>query len=118
MNRVIQTQLHVLHALILRDIQTRFGGRHVNFVVALCWPLAHIAILLIIYTMLGRTAPLGASTIMFFATGLTPYMFFQYPARFTLMAVVTNRPLLAFPIVKLLDVILARAVLETVGAAQ
>lgn len=107
--------MHVLHALIIRDVQTRFGGKHVNFLIALAWPLAHIGALLLIYGFLGRAAPIGTSSIMFFATGLTPYMFFNYPSRFMMMSVLSNRPLLSFPVVRLMDVILARAILETVA---
>lgn len=113
--RALCRQVNVLHALILRDIQTRFGGRHANFLLALCWPLAHIGILLLIYGFLGRAAPLGASSTMFFATGLTPYMFFNYPSRFMMVSVIQNRPLLSFPVVKLMDVMIARAILETVA---
>lgn len=111
----LKTQGNVTFALILRDMQTRFGGSYVNYLVALGWPLAHIGILLVVYTLAGRVAPAGTSVVMFFATGLTPYMFFQYPARFMMMSLVTNKPLLAFPIVKILDVLLARAILETVS---
>lgn len=111
----IRRQKNVVHALIIRDIQTRFGGKHVNFLIALAWPLAHTGMLLIIYGFLDRTSPLGNSSTMFFATGLTPYMFFNYPGRFMSLAVVANRPLLAFPVVKLMDVIIARAILETVA---
>jgi capsular polysaccharide transport system permease protein len=113
--RPLVTQIQVLEAIVLRAIQTRFGGKHVNFVLALCWPLAHIALLLLIYGALGRMAPLGNSATLFFATGLTPYMFFNYPSRFMMTATLANRPLMSFPIVKLMDLVIGAAILETVA---
>lgn len=110
----LSTQMHVISALMLRDMQTRFGGSYVNYLIALGWPLAHIALLLVIYNSLGRSSPLGQDATVFFATGLVPYMVFQYPARFMMMSITSNRPLLAFPVVKMLDVMLARALLETI----
>lgn len=113
--RILLTQVHVLHALILRAIQTRFGGRSVNFLLALCWPLGHIGLLLLIYGALGRAPPIGTSSTMFFATGLTPYMFFNYPSRFMMLGTLQNRALLSFPVVKVMDLIIASAILETVA---
>lgn len=111
----LRRQASVLHALILRNIQTRFGGRQVNFIVALCWPLAHIGMLLLIYSFVDRGAPIGTSSTMFFATGLTPYMFFSYPSRFMMISTMLNRPLTSFPVVKLIDLMIASAILETVA---
>lgn len=113
-NSAIAIQSRVVSAVILRDVKTRFGGNPVNYLVALAWPLAHIAVLITIYTAAGRTAPYGTSSIQFFATGVLPVMLFNYPARFVMMAVATNLPLLGFPIVTLFDLIFARVILEMV----
>lgn len=109
-------QGRVLVALMLRDIRTRFFGHGLGFAVAIAWPLAHILILLAIYGALGRAAPFGDSAALFFATGLAPFMAFQYMSRFVMYATVMNRPLLAFPAVKIIDLLLARAILEALGA--
>jgi capsular polysaccharide transport system permease protein len=110
----IAIQANVVHALMLRDMQTRFGGNYVNYLVAFAWPLAHMAVLLFIYNFLDRGAPVGTSTTIFFATGLIPYMAFNYPARFMMTSLLMNQPLLSFPIVKVMDVMLARAFLEII----
>lgn len=109
-------QSRVISALMLRDVKTRFGGNPMNYLVAIAWPLSHIAILLTIYVVMGRTAPYGDSTLQFFATGVLPYIIFNYPARFVMMSVMTNMPLLGFPIVKLSDIIFARVILEIISA--
>lgn len=112
----IVVQSRVLSAIILRDVKTRFGGNPVNYVVALAWPLTHIFILLAVYTAAGRAAPYGSDPIQFFAAGVMPVIMFNYPARFVMMSVVTNTPLLGFPVVTLFDLIFARLILEVISA--
>lgn len=112
----IVIQARVAGALMLRDVKTRFGGNPMNYIIAIAWPLAHMALLLTIYTVMGRNAPYGESALQFFATGVLPYLIFNYPARFVMMSVNTNLPLLGFPIVTLLDLIVARVILEMISA--
>ncbi|HMO29417.1 ABC transporter permease [Enterovirga sp.] len=105
-------QIRVFKALILRDIRTRFFGNGLGYIIAILWPLTHIVVLLLIFFFAGRTAPFGDSLLLFFATALIPALGFRYMSRFVPMSVLNNRPLTAFPIVKYMDVILARCILE------
>jgi capsular polysaccharide transport system permease protein len=66
---------------------------------------------------LGRVAPYGDSTALFVATGVVPFQIFSYLARFMMVAVMRNRPLLAFPEVKILDILFASALLESLAAS-
>lgn len=109
---VLVVQYRVLKALILRDIRTRFFGTGLGYIIAILWPLAHIVILLLIFYFAGRTAPVGESLVLFFTTALIPALGVRYISRFTLTSVMQNRPLTAFPIVKFMDIILARCILE------
>jgi capsular polysaccharide transport system permease protein len=54
--------------------------------------------------------------VVFFATGLVPFFAFSYMSRFTMISLVTNRPLLVFPAIKVLDILLARTLLELLGS--
>lgn len=110
------SQWRVLHALILRDIRTRFFGNGLGYLLFIAWPLAHMAILLGIYWVTGRTVPYGDSIIRFFAAGLIPIMSFQYMSRFIMMSAIINKPLLAFPAVTVMDILIARAMLEALAA--
>jgi capsular polysaccharide transport system permease protein len=113
---MLQAQGRILVALMLRDVRTRFFGSALGFLIAIGWPLSHIFILLAINTALGRAAPYGDSSALWFATGIVPFMAFQYMSRFTMMGVVLNRPLLSFPVVKVSDILFARAILELLNA--
>ncbi|WP_082760336.1 ABC transporter permease [Agrobacterium bohemicum] len=105
-----------MNAVILRDMRSRFFDHGLGFLVVSLWPLAHMLILLLIYSAMGRRAPYGESLNVFFATGLIPTLAFMYISRFMSLSLVLNRPMLAFPVVTVLDIMLARSVLEVIAA--
>ncbi len=98
---------------MLRDMRTRFFGTAIGHIVSFLWPLTHILILLGIYTAMGRNAPYGDSVIVFSTTALIPFMTFNYTSRLMVLTGLWNKPLLSFPVVKPLDLFIARALLET-----
>ena len=112
----LATHGRILAALMIRDVQTRFFGSALGFVLAIAWPVSHIFILIGINSAVGRAAPYGDDPALFFATGLLPFMCFNYMARFTMLGVAMNRPLLGYPIVKVADILIARATLEVLNA--
>ncbi len=57
----IESYLHVLYALILRDIRTRFGASLWGYGVIVLWPCVHVFMLIAIYTFQKLPAPLGMS---------------------------------------------------------
>lgn len=103
-------------AVILRDMRTRFFNHGLGFLIVSLWPLAHMLILLMIYSLTGRRTPFGDSLYVFFATGLIPTLAFMYVSRFMSLSLILNRPMLTFPAVTVVDVMLARAFLEVVAA--
>ena len=109
-----ESYLHVLHALMLRDMRTRFGGSHWGYTVVVLWPVVHVFMLVIVYVTRGVPAPIGDSRAIFFATGAVPALAFQYISREVMKAVVMNRPLTYYPQVKLFDVIFSRILVEIV----
>jgi capsular polysaccharide transport system permease protein len=114
--QMLAAQGRILHALMLRDIKTRFFGSEFGFLIAIAWPLSHILILLLLNSEMGRMAPYGDSAALWFATGIIPFMAFNYMSRFIMMGVVINRPLLSFPVVKIMDILIARALVEVLSA--
>ncbi len=109
-------QRSVLGALILRDMRTRFGRTALGFAIAVAWPLTHLLVMVGIWTGVGRVVPLGTNGTVFFATGIMPYILCLYPGRMMMLAIEQNKPMLLFPVVKVIDIILARAFLEMVTA--
>src|SRR5579883_3485381 len=111
-----QDQGRLLLALMLRDIKTRFGGTELGFLLAIAWPLSHILILLILYQGIGRSPPYGDSVALWFATGIVPFMAFNYMSRNIMLGIFLNKPLLSFPVVKTMDILFARAIVEVLSA--
>lgn len=110
----LESYLHVLHALMLRDMRTRFGGSLWGYGVVVVWPCVHVSVLIGIYTFQHMPVPVGSSSALFFATGAVPVLVFQYISREVMKAVLVNRPLTYYPQVKLFDLILARVMVEIV----
>lgn len=112
----LRDQGRIIVALMLRIIRTRFFGHGIGFLVSIGWPFAHILLLLTIHAAIDRAAPYGDSLVLFFSTGLVPFLSFQYMSRFIMIAVLHNRSLLSFPAVKLMDLLLAAAILEALSS--
>lgn len=107
----------VLGAVILRDMRTRFFNHGLGFIIVPLWPLVHMGALIIIHAAAGHGAPpYGESTALFYATGLVPTLTFMYVSRYMGFSLVMNRAMLAFPVVKALDVMVGRAFLEVIAA--
>ncbi|CAN7684085.1 capsular biosynthesis protein [Rhizobium rhizogenes] len=104
-------------AVILRDMRTRFFNHGLGFMLVALWPLVHMGVLISIHTVSSHSAPLyGESAALFYATGLVPTLTFMYVSRFMGLSVIMNRPMLAFPEVKVLDVMMGRALLEIIAS--
>ena len=107
-----------MSAVILRDIRSRFFNHGVGFLLVPLWPLAHMTVLLALYTAMGRKVPYGEDLATFFATGLLPTLTFNYVSRFMAMSVLQNKSMTAFPVVTIVDIMTARAFLEIISAAS
>ncbi len=46
-----------MQAVILRDVRTRFFNHGLGFLLVPLWPLAHMFVLLMIYTFMGGRLP-------------------------------------------------------------
>ncbi|MEO0497492.1 MAG: capsular biosynthesis protein [Pseudomonadota bacterium] len=105
----------VMNAVILRDVRTRFFNHGLGFLVVPLWPFCHLMAMLAIYGLVGRAVPFGDDLNLFFATGLLPTLIYMYVSRFMAISLLANKPMLSFPVVHLLDIVLARAALEVIG---
>ena len=97
-------------------MKTRFGRSHLGYLIAIAWPLSHIFGIMVAQYVTGRVVPIGTDLTVFSATGVLPYILCIYPARMMITAVEMNKPLLLFSIVKVIDMIFARAILEILSA--
>ncbi|MCJ2136342.1 ABC transporter permease [Methylobacterium sp. J-026] len=110
----VESYLHVLYALMLRDMRTRFGGSLWGYGVVVLWPCVHVFMLILIYSFQHLPVPVDGSFAVFFASGAVPVLIFQYISREVMKAVIMNRPLTYYPQVKLFDIVFARVLVEIV----
>ncbi|NTF11078.1 ABC transporter permease [Agrobacterium rubi] len=111
----LSRMLNVMHAVILRDIRSRYFDHGLGFLIVPLFPVAHMMLLLLIYKVVDRQAVFGDDLVLFFATGLIPVLTFNYVSRFMSVSVLANKSMLAFPAIRLLDIVLGRSMLELVA---
>ncbi len=105
-------QLQVIHALLLREMKTRFGKNQMGYLWAILEPVLFIGMFAGFYGVFGRLAPPGTSVVAFLTTGIVPFSLFRNTSQRCMGAIQSNRGLLFYPQVRPLDLVLARAVLE------
>lgn len=119
LRRGLSEHADVVWALVLRETLTRFGKQRLGYLWALIEPTLVIALFYGSHTIAERRPPAGMDMFPFIATGVLPYTAFAHGAHRVAEAINANRPLLYYPRVRPLDLVLGRAVLEagTSGAA-
>jgi capsular polysaccharide transport system permease protein len=106
-------QLNVIHALVLRETRTRFGEHQLGYLWALIEPLLWIGSFWGLYVLGDRPAPHNLELSGFLATGVLTYEIFDSNVGRIGDSINGNRPLLFYPPVQPLDLVIARASLET-----
>ena len=99
-------------AMMLREMATTHGRAPGGYAWAVLQPVAVIALLSVVFSAVFTAPPLGDSFPLFFASAYLPYMLFQEIGSKLSRAVPFSRPLLAYPAVSFVDVILARFALN------
>ncbi|WP_333834452.1 ABC transporter permease [Rubrimonas sp.] len=108
----LELQLRVVFALILREMTTRFGRSAGGYLWAVLEPAGTVALLALVFSQIARHPPLGVDFALFFATGYVAFHCYMDISRNVSNAVRTNRALLTFPSVTMLDAIIARFLLQ------
>lgn len=102
------------HALLMRELQTRFGGYRLGYLWAPLEVILQVAIYLVIFgTIMNKVLP-GMDYKLFLVAGLIPFRMVNRIATRSLGAVEANKGLLMYRAIRHIDVIIARAFLELV----
>jgi len=110
--RIRFQRLRVLFALVVRDMGSRFGRSAGGYAWAIAEPLGGIVLLAMAFSLAVRTPPIGTSFMLFYATGIVPFYLFNSMSKGVGTAVSANRGLLTYPVVTVLDAVLAKALLN------
>lgn len=112
----LRTHARVVHALVLRDIQTRAGSSYFGFLFGLVMPLGHIGVVLLSYIVLGRKPAIGTDTLLFLTSAILPFIVWSYTHQKMIAAFSQNKALTAFPIVGFTEIAVARAIVELLSS--
>lgn len=100
-------------ALFLRELKTRFGKYHLGYLWAFLTPAAQAYGMVAVFEMLGRTEKEGISFPVFHVVAVITYYLFSYIALRSLHAIESNSGLFTYRLVKPIDTILTRTILES-----
>ena len=107
-SEALALQGRVLLALMLREARTRYGRTKIGYLWAVLEPSLHTAAFCVMYSCMGRVAPLGGGLPAFLVTGMSTYFGFIRIMDRVDGAYASNAALLSFPVVKIMDVFVGR----------
>ena len=113
----LATQLRVMHALLMREIITRFGRRNLGVLWLVGEPMMFTAGVAALWSFAGMAHSSIMPIVPFAVTGYTSVLMWRNTVGRCSVALQQNLNLLYHRNVKVLDILVARAVLECVGAA-
>lgn len=108
----LKVQYGVVIALIIKELQVRFGVRKLGYVWIVLEPTLHIIPFFFIRKLLGNWKV--DELIIFIATGVLVVMFFTKVITKVQASIVANKNLFVYRQVKPIDVAIARVVIESI----
>lgn len=115
----LQVMFAAIHALIIRELQTRFGNYRLSYLWALIEPGLQVLLYLIVFGQIMGRALNGIEYSLFLVIGMLPWYMFQKHSIRAMGAIEANQGLLLHRPVLPIDTIIARFLLEFIiyGAA-
>lgn len=113
----LKVQARVIGALVLRETKVTFGAVQMGYLWAILEPVLGTAILTFVFSFVTRHPPIGTSFALFFATGIITFQLYSKLSSSLMAVFEANRGLMAYPLVKEVDVVLARFLLITMTYA-
>lgn len=105
-------QLRVLHALILRELKSRYGNRRLGFAWALIEPLLFMSVFVVGFQLIGRGAPSGIPVPLFFVAGFSPFFMFRDLFSEISQGTRGQQSLLMFPQVTRMDLLVSKVIVN------
>lgn len=101
-----------IHALIIRELRTRFGEFRLGYLWALIEPGFQVLLFVMLFGAIMQKTMLGIEYPVFLVGGMVPWFFFQKTVVRALNAVSANAGLLCYRPVRPIDTVIARIILE------
>lgn len=104
---------NVFTALLIRDFMSAYGRSPMAVLWAIAEPVIGIVILTIVFSQISSVPPMGSSYPLFYATGYLPFLVFTSIQAKVMSAVKQSKNTLEHASVSFIDVIFARAALQS-----
>lgn len=111
----LEIQGQVIHALMIRELITRFGRENIGFLWIMAEPLLFAGLVGIMWHFTKGSTEHGVSVVAFTATGYIPLTFFRHCVSRSTAAFTANQSLLYHRQIKIVDIISARFIIELLG---
>lgn len=109
-------QVRVIGALLVRELNTRFGRDNIGFLWIMGEPLLFAGLVSIVWTFMRGPAENGVSIVAIIGSGYLPLTFFRHAVSRSSKVVEANSGLLYHRQVKMLDFVFTRVLIEFIGA--
>ncbi|WP_281649512.1 ABC transporter permease [Novacetimonas hansenii] len=113
-----KTQWHVIGALIIRELHTRFGRDNIGFLWVMLEPSLLTLGVSVLHAAEGPFMHIGMPTGSFLVSGYTFFCLFRSVVNRAGGAIEANRSLLYHRIVTIFDILFSRAVLEAASTVM
>jgi capsular polysaccharide transport system permease protein len=108
----LQIMRDTIHALLMRELKTRFGAKKLGYFWAIAEPAAQASIMAILFSLIGRSSLAGVPVALFIISGLLPFKFFAKLLPQLANSVQANKALFAYRQVSPIDPLIARLLIE------
>lgn len=115
MRKAWSVQVRVIHALVIRELTTRFGRENIGFLWIMVEPLLFACLVGLLWRLVKGPEEHGISIIAFVVTGYIPITLFRHGIQRNIIVFTTNSSLLYHRQIKIMDFILARFIIEMLG---
>lgn len=109
-------QVRVIGALLIRELNTRFGRDNIGFLWIMAEPLLFAGLVSLVWTFLRGTDENGLGIVAFIGSGYLPLTFFRHAVNRSSKVVEANSGLMYHRQVKMLDFVFTRVLIEMIGA--
>jgi capsular polysaccharide transport system permease protein len=109
-------QGRVLHALMIRELHTRFGRENIGFLWIMVEPLLFASLVSLMWRFLKGQEEHGVSIVAFVVSGYIPLTLFRHAVTRSIAIFQANSSLMYHRQIQILDFILVRFLIEMVGS--
>ncbi|RQW43248.1 ABC transporter permease [Novosphingobium sp. LASN5T] len=111
-----RVQIRVIHALMIRELNTRFGRENIGFLWIMVEPLLFATLVAIMWRILKGPEEHGVGIVPFVVSGYIPLTLFRHCVGRSVSVFIANGSLMYHRQIKVVDFIFVRFLIEMLGS--